>query len=117
MKQGGALPGWLNRLWWVLMPGVLFIAAKVVWWTARGPKQSTRLVAIAGGVTGLVVSWLVVSLALIHIWMLVAAALALRRRTRLQRQERWKLLATGLVLLVAYSPLLAALVVRIFAAG
>ena len=99
------------------MPGVLFLAAGVIGWTVIGPRPATGLVAVAGGVTGLVVSWIVVSLVLMHFWVLVATVFAVQRRTWLQRKEKWKLLGAGLALLAVYSPLIAAVIVRMFATG
>ncbi|MGH9554989.1 MAG: hypothetical protein ACRD2Y_04120 [Terriglobales bacterium] len=118
MAESGAFPGWLNRLWWVLLPGVLFVAVSILGVTgyllSGAARRATGLAAVAGGVSGLVVSWLLVSLALMHLWFLVAAAFALRRRAQLRRQEEWKLTGTGVVLLAVYSPLIAMVVVRMF---
>lgn len=123
MEERSAFPGWLNRLWWVLLPGVLLLATTVLWWTGHlgvmaSEQRATGLAAVAGGFAEtavvLLVGWLLVSLALMHLWLLVAAGFAVQRRVRLQRRERWKLLGTGLALLAVYSPLIAVIVVRMF---
>ncbi|MGH9601228.1 MAG: hypothetical protein ACRD24_02465, partial [Terriglobales bacterium] len=79
MAESGALPGWLNRLWWVLLPGVLFVAAisfalllGAIKWEATGGGAVIGRMGVSAHV--LLVSWLLVSLALMHLWLLVAAA-------------------------------------------
>ena len=130
MEQGGAFPRWLNRLWWMLLPGVLLV---ILWALGMGPyfvrailgDKATGLAAedglhavagdIAVSAVVILVSWLLASLALMHLWFVVAAIFAVRRRAQLQRQERWKLVGAGFGLLAVYSPLIAVLVVRMFA--
>ena len=115
MEERGAFPGWLNRLWWVVMPGVIVLAAYVLRFItglriALGEQKATGLGAVAGGfgITAAlaVASWLLVSLALMNVWFFVAAGFAWRREFDLQRSERWKLTGTVGVLLVVYSPIL-----------
>lgn len=121
MDERGAFPGWLSRLWWVLLPGVLVVAVSTLGVTAyflsgSSVGRATGLAAVAGGGAGLLVSWLVVSLALMHIWFLVAVGFAVRRNADLGRWEKWKLGSTGLLLLVVYSPLIATVAVRMLVA-
>ncbi len=130
MESRAAFPGWLNRLWWVLMPGVLVLAAGVLRFIVhlfggQAEQKATGLGAVAGGfgmaalrVVGL---WLLGSLALMQVWFFVAAGFAWRSEFDLQRGERWKFTGAVGVLLVVYSPLLlilmaqAALFLRRFA--
>ncbi|MGH9509368.1 MAG: hypothetical protein ACRD2Q_08335 [Terriglobales bacterium] len=119
METRGAFPGWLNRLWWVLLPGVLIVTVSILGVTGYlmsrvSDDRATGLAAVGGGGASLLLSWLVVCLALMHLWFLVAACFALRRRAQLRRQEEWKLAGTGVVLLAVYSPLIAMVVVRMF---
>ena len=121
METRGAFPGWLNRLWWVLMPGVVVLAAGVLRFVihmlgiGEPPEQKATGLAAVGGGLGMtpywvVGSWVLVSLALMNVWFFVAAGFAWRREFELQRNERWKLTGAVGALMVVYSPLLLVLI-------
>ncbi len=117
MDPHGAFPGWLNQLWWVLMPGVLPVAAiglavsvYLPRLAERAEDRATGLGVVAGGaneMTGLfLVSWLAVSVVLIHLWLLLAGGFAVTREAHLRPGEKWKLIGVGLALFAIYSPIL-----------
>lgn len=125
MEARGAFPGWLNRVWWVLMPGALVLAAGVVAFLpyllgGHAEQKATGLAAVGGGagiaVFWVVGSWLLVSLALMNVWFFVAAGFAWRKDFDLQRGERWKLAGAVGALMLVYSPLLLVLMGKLMLA-
>lgn len=118
MEERGAFPAWFGRLWWVLLPGVVVVAVGMLGTTGYLLSDATRdratgLGGVAGSGAELLVSWLLVSLILMHLWFFVAAGFAVRRNAYLARWEKWKLAGTVLVLLAVYSPVIAAVVTHI----
>lgn len=119
MEKCGAFPGWMNKVWWVLLPGVLFAAVgdfvvdadlvgKVV------PYKAEGLVPISGALGMAVVFWISVSRLLILLWLMMATVLAVLRNAQLRRREEWKLASTGLMLLLTHSRLFAGWILRLF---